>query len=275
MALAAPGIARRDRNSLARQSGLGLDVCTAPQRRLRALLALGMFNHGPTSRWPRPVSLADVTRYTVVISPRYNDLVITTRSPYNVTCWLVGRDTFPQIGLPGLRVESCYDEGWRLRHLSTGATMTVTNDRQGRLQGPPDKESNHARLWTTDTPVSDEEFAVLNELPHLSPDTETLLAALTVRLCSHAPDGNWDIGMWFCDLTDRPDRGHAHHRRLSVEGDRCTLHWDSDPHPEDLRAALTDPIVGLADASTYPTHDGCLLHYGRACLTTHPVAFMF
>ncbi|MGI5372680.1 hypothetical protein ACQEV2_00065 [Streptomyces sp. CA-251387] len=48
------------------------------QRCLRALLALGMFNHRPTSLWPRNVSLADVTRYTVVISPRHDDQVITT-----------------------------------------------------------------------------------------------------------------------------------------------------------------------------------------------------
>jgi hypothetical protein len=47
---------------------LGLDVCTAAQRRLRALLALGMFNHGPTSLWPRHVSMADITRYTLVVS---------------------------------------------------------------------------------------------------------------------------------------------------------------------------------------------------------------
>ncbi|MBB6079490.1 hypothetical protein [Streptomyces paradoxus] len=50
-------------------SGLRLDICTAPQRRLRALLALGMFNHGPTSLWPRHVSLADITRCTLVVSP--------------------------------------------------------------------------------------------------------------------------------------------------------------------------------------------------------------
>lgn len=51
--LATPGIARHGAGS-----GLGLDTCTAPQRRLRALLALGLLNHGPTSTWPRHVSLA-------------------------------------------------------------------------------------------------------------------------------------------------------------------------------------------------------------------------
>lgn len=271
--LAAPGIVRHYRNAPFLEGGLGLDVCTAPQRRLRALLALGMFNNGPASLWPRHVSLADLTRYTLVVSPRYNDLVITARAPYNVACWLVGRDKLPQIGLPGLRVESSYDEGWRLRHLPTGATVTVTRDRHGRLQGPLDQGSNYARLWTSDTPVTDEEYVVLNALPHLTVDTETLLAALTVRLCAHAPDGSWDIGMWFNDLTDRPGRGHAHNRRLSVEGDRCTLHWDSEPHPEDLRAALTDPVIGLADADTHPTRNGWILHYGRARLTAHPMAF--
>ncbi|MCI3277022.1 hypothetical protein [Streptomyces cylindrosporus] len=269
-ALAAPGIARR---IPFRDGGLGLDVCTAAQRRLRALLALGMFNHGPASLWPRHVSLADVTRYTLVVSPRYDDLVITSRAPYNVTCWLVGRDRLPQIGVPGLRVENSYDEGWRLRHLPTGATMTVTADRHGRLQGKPDHGSNYCRLWTSDVPLSEEEHAALGALPHLGADTESLLAALSVRLCTHAPDGSWDIGMWFYDLTDRPERGYAHHRRLSVEGDQCTLHWDSDPHPEDLYAALTDPVVGLAGTTGHSTHDGWHLHYGRARLTAHPVAY--
>ncbi|MFI6567056.1 hypothetical protein [Streptomyces sp. NPDC050534] len=268
--LAAPGVAR---GASSRGSGLGLDACTAPQRRLRALLALGLFNHGPASLWPRHVSLADVTRYTLVVSPRYDDLVITARAPYNVICWLVGRDKLPRIGLPGLRVENSYAEGWRLRHLTTGATMTVTGDRHGRLQGPVDQSSNHCRLWTSDIPVSDEEYAALNALPHLGADIESLLAALSVRLCTHAPDGSWDIGMWFYDLTDRPERGYAQHRRLSVEGDQCALHWDSDPHPEDLYAALTDPVIGLAGAIGHCTNDGWLLHYGRACLTAHPVAY--
>ncbi|MFF8607212.1 hypothetical protein ACF06X_14850 [Streptomyces sp. NPDC015346] len=271
--LAALGIIRRDSDKLPPRSGLGLDTCSAPQRRLRALLALGMFNSGPTSWWPRHITLADVTRYTFVVSPRHDDLVITARAPYNVACWLVGRDRLPQIGLPGLRVDSSYDDGWRLRHLPTGATVTVTGDRHGRLQGPLDRESNYARLWTTDVPVSDEEHAVLNVLPRLSADMETLLAALSVRLCAHAPDGSWDIGMWFNDLTERPSRGHAHHRRLSVEGDRCTLHWDSEPYPEDLRAALTGPVIGLAGTHVQPDGEGWSLQYGRARLLAHPVAF--
>lgn len=271
--LAAPGIPRHSRNTPSAGSGLGLDVCTAPQRRLRALLALGMFNYGPTSLWPRHVSLADITRYTLVVSPRHDDLVITARAPYNVACWLVGRDRLPTIGLPGLRVESSYDGGWRLRHLPTGATMTVTRDPDGRLQGPPDPDSNYSRLWTSDIPVSDEEHTTLNALPHLTADTETLLAALTARLCTHAPNGSWDIGTWFNDLTDRPDRGHAHHRRLSVEGNQSTLHWDSDPHPEDLRTALTDPVIGLTGAIGHPTDSGWLLHYGHTCLTAHPRAY--
>ncbi|WP_158717154.1 hypothetical protein [Streptomyces griseus] len=271
--LAAPGITRRDSSILPLRSGLGLDACSAPQRRLRALLALGMFNHGPTSWWPRHVTLADVSRYTFVVSPRHDDLVIAARAPYNVACWLVGRDRLPQIGLPGLRVESSYDDGWRLRHLPTGAAMTVTGDRHGCLRGPVDNDSNYARLWTTDVPVNDEEYAVLNGLPRLSANTETLLAALTVRLCAHAPDGTWDVGMWFNDLTDRPGRGQAHHRRLSAEDDRCTLHWDSEPHPEDLRTALTGPVIGLVGTRIQTTGDGWNLHYGRARLLARPVVF--
>ncbi|MCC8477291.1 hypothetical protein LMJ41_05185 [Streptomyces globisporus] len=271
--LAASGITRRDIRALPPRSDLGLDTCSAPQRRLRALLALGMFNSGPTSWWPRLVTLADVTRYTLVVSPRQDDLVITARAPYNVACWLVGRDRLPQIGLPGLRVESSYDDGWRLRHLPTGATMTVTGDRHGHLRGPLEPDSNYAHLWTADVPLKEEEYAALHRIPRLSVDTETLLGALTVRLCAHAPDGSWDVGTWFNDLTDRPGRGQSHHRRLSVEDDQCTLHWDSEPYPEDLRAALTDPVIGLTGTRIQPAGAGWSLHYGHACLLARPVAF--
>ncbi|MEU7046618.1 hypothetical protein AB0A77_37005 [Streptomyces varsoviensis] len=74
-----------------------------------------MFNHGPTGLWPRQVSLADITRYTLVVSPRHDDLVITARAPYNVTCWLVGRDKLPQIGLPGCE--------WRAPTATVGACV--------------------------------------------------------------------------------------------------------------------------------------------------------
>lgn len=76
----------------------------------------------------------------------------------------------------------------------------------------------------------------------------------------------------------RPPRAYprpwnAHHRRLSVEGNQCTFHWDSDPHPEDLRAALTDPVIGLAGAAAHPTRDGWPLHYKLARLTVHAATY--
>jgi hypothetical protein len=151
--------------------------------------------------------------------------------------------------------------------------MAVTSNRHGRLQGPVTPDSNYARLWTTDVPLTDEEHAVLNAFPSLCADTETLLAALTVRLCSHAPDGSWDIGVWLNNLTDRSSRAHSHHRRLSVEAGQCILHWASEPHPEDLYAALTDPVIGLAGTIGQQTSGGWRLHYNRACLMAHPVAY--
>ncbi|WNO62406.1 hypothetical protein RPQ02_40220 [Streptomyces sp. AM2-3-1] len=263
--LAAPGVTR--------QHAPGLDSSTVPQRRLRALLALGLFNHGPGSLWPRQVSLADVTRYTLVLSPRQDDLVVTTRAPYNVVSWLVGRDDLPVVGLPGLRVETSYEEGWRLRHLPTGATLAVTGDRHGRLRGRPDPDSNWLGLWGTDVPVSEEEYATLEALPRLSEEAETLLAALTVRLCARDPAEGWDIGMWYHDLSERPQRGYAHRRRLFAEGDQCELHWDSTPYPEDLQAALTHPVVGLFGATSHPMPTGWKLRYGHAALTAHPHAY--
>ncbi|WP_328407098.1 hypothetical protein OG542_00290 [Streptomyces violaceus] len=264
--LAGPGITRRHTP--------GLDACTAPQRRLRALLALGMFNHGPTSFWPRLMSLADITRYTLVFSPRQDDLVITARAPYNVACWLVGRDTLPEVGLPGLRVETSYDEGWRLRHLPTGATMTITGDRHGRLLDSPGADSNYQKLWGTEVAVSEEENAVLKALPRLDEDTEAALAALTVRLCLRDPAGTWNLGMWFWEPSGRPVRGGAHHRRLSAEGNRCELHWDSAPYPDDLRTALTHPVIGLPGATSRSTSTGWQLLYRHTTLTAVPWPFL-
>lgn len=200
--------------------------------------------------------------------------MITTRAPDNVTCWLVGREDHPQIGLPGLRVESRYEDGWRLRHVPTGATMTVTGDQHGRLRGPQVHSSYYPHLWMIDMPVTDEEHTTLKALPDLSADAEALLAALTVRLCTHDPDGNWDIAMWYYDPTERrPARGHTHQRRLSVEDNQCTLHWDSNPHPEDLYAVLTHPVIGLAGAGGQSTHDGWTLQYRSARLNAHPAAY--
>jgi hypothetical protein len=47
---------------------------------------------------------------------------------------------------------------------------------------------------------------------------------------------------------------------------------DSDPHPEDLHAALTDPVIGLIGAG-HPTRDGWLVHYKHTILTAHTAAY--
>lgn len=121
--------------------------------------------------------------------------------------------------------------------------------------------------------MNEEEYATLEALPRVSEEAETLLAALTVRLCTKDPTGSWDLGMWFYDLSERPARGSTHRRRLSAEGDECELHWDSTPYPDDQRAALTHSVVGLPGATSQPTLTGWQLRYGRASLTAHPHAF--
>ncbi|MGW7465336.1 hypothetical protein ACWGJT_11620 [Streptomyces xantholiticus] len=151
--------------------------------------------------------------------------------------------------------------------------MTITGDRHGRLRGRPDPDSNGMGLWGTDVPVNEEEYATLEALPRVSEEAETLLAALTVRLCTKDPTGGWDLGMWSYDLSERPARGSTHRRRLSAEGHECELHWDSTPYPEDLRAALTHPVVGLPGATSQPTLTGWQLRYRRASLTAHPHAY--
>lgn len=51
------------------------------------------------------------------------------------------------------------------------------------------------------------------------------------------------------------------------------LRWDSDLCPDDLRAALTDSIVGLAGATARPASDGWILQYGRTRFVACPDAY--
>ncbi|MFQ6146581.1 hypothetical protein ACLMNJ_26495 [Streptomyces seoulensis] len=120
--------------------GLGLDHCSDEQRAFRALLALALFNGnvytGPTARWNYSV----VASYDPVMSPRRDQLVIVAeRAPENVATRLMATRENGSRGIPGLRHEVTYTchgrRSVRLRHLPTGALLTITGDPAGCLRG--------------------------------------------------------------------------------------------------------------------------------------------
>lgn len=48
---------------------LGFDTDDAGQQRLRALLALGIFNTRPLQQWPGTWAMASLTHYDLILSP--------------------------------------------------------------------------------------------------------------------------------------------------------------------------------------------------------------
>lgn len=188
-------------HGVTRDLAFGLDACPPRQQQLRAVLALAIFNCGRRSAWPRQTPLHELSIYTFAISPRRDELVIITEAPHNIVGRLVPRDRLPEWGLPGLRVKRESGNGAELVHLPTGARMTVTRDRAGRLDNdatPP------TRLWRDDHPLTKEECTVLKSLPAMSAQAQTLLGALTTRMSTKDPSGSWDIAMWFTDPSTAP-----------------------------------------------------------------------
>ncbi|MEV7617016.1 hypothetical protein [Streptomyces sp. NPDC089799] len=250
-----------------RSGSLGIDDCSPAQRRLRALLALAVFNTGPLSAGLWTTSLADLSAYTVVMSPRRDKLVLISNAPDNIATRLLPRDDKQTLCLPGMRLLRLAEHGAAMLHLPTGAVVLATSRRDGTLDDLADERHSH---WTTDHPMTDRESILLASLPHLTADTETLLAAVFVRMWMRSAD--WDLAGWFCPAASRNDdeRALRHYRRLDGAGDHWSLTWTSWPHPDDLVAALTHPAAGLASV-TVVRHPGYYeAHYGTASLRLDP-----
>lgn len=77
------------RAGTARDGSPGLDRCTARQRRLRALLALGLFNDHEQAFGHNGWGCPAVTSYNVTFSPRFDTLVIVSNTPVNVASRMV------------------------------------------------------------------------------------------------------------------------------------------------------------------------------------------
>jgi len=263
---AAAGISRGNR--------LGFDECTPAQTELRAMLALHLFNCGKQSALPGRSSAHFLTWYTIIMSPRYDDLVLISSAPENVCGYLVQEDGDQEFNeIPGLRLESrgAHIFSLKLRHMATGATMTVTDNRNGRHGKATDPGQHWRQFATLDTPLTDTEKRFLAGLPQPYPDARHLLAALVARFSATDQRRRWALAQWYSDPLRRPDApkhpwADEISRRLAGDGDNWDLRWDSHPRPEDIVGALTDPVTGLAGARASKAGGDYVIAYRSARL---------
>ncbi|MFD9068485.1 hypothetical protein [Streptomyces lasiicapitis] len=241
--------------------GLGLDHCLDDQRVFRALLALALFNGnvyaGPTARW----NYAVVASYDPVMSPRHDRLVmVAERAPENVATRLLATEAAGSRGVPGLRHEVSYEcHGQRslcLRHLPTGALLTITGDPDGCHRGNKRGLSPLHRYLTIDHDVTEPERLALAAVPPMSHDATALLAGLVSRYNLVDRRSHWATSL-SRDPLERPGSEHRREpdvrldgaaRRLWGSGHSWAFHWNGYPEPHDLAIALTHREVGIKGA---------------------------
>ncbi|MGW7032681.1 hypothetical protein ACWGFX_36675 [Streptomyces xanthophaeus] len=235
------------------------------------MLAIAMLNCGRDAAWLSETALYELSIYTFALSPRYDDLVVISNAAGNIGNRLLpARGKREDLCLPGMRLVEYTSDSMRLLHVPSGARMTTTRNPadQGRTNPVPDDW-----WWRADKPLTSREEEALASLPSLTPDAETLLAALLVRFCVKDPAGAWDIGMWFNDRVGIPrseKRTEGHARRLDGQADQWELRWTSLPFPQDLVAALTHPRAGLPGVRVIPAQSACEIRFGSAVLTLRP-----
>ncbi|MEW2622876.1 hypothetical protein [Streptomyces sp. NPDC048106] len=241
--------------------GLGLDHCSDDQRAFRALLALALFNGnvytGPTARW----NYAVVAAYDPVMSPRRDQLVmVAERAPENVATRLLPVEVDGSRGIPGLRHEVSYtchgQQSLCLRHLPTGAMLTITGDPDACRRGSKRSFVPRHRYPTIDHKVTEHERRALAAVPPMSHDATALLAGLVPRYNLVDRRGRWATSLSW-DPLERPGSEHRREpdvrmdgaaRRLWGSGDSWVLRWNGFPEPHDLAIALTHREVGIKGA---------------------------
>ncbi|MEV4348894.1 hypothetical protein AB0J83_30930 [Actinoplanes sp. NPDC049596] len=250
------------------RSGLGLDECTPAQRSLRTLLGLHLFNGGDKSALPYPSMVHVLTNYTLLMSPRYDNLVVITDAPANMAGYLVpvgqARRPGPSSSIPGLRLDQITgarrSDGpdYHLVHLPTGARMIVTQQRRTRFES---RQSNGTRRpsgypwWTSDIPVTTEEHDRSMNLLTPPDGIATIVNALVVRMRARDPHRQWAMGNWWNDPLQREGRPcdcHGSNRRLMPGGRHWLMEWCGYPYAADVAAMLSDPRFGLPDATVTP-----------------------
>jgi hypothetical protein len=246
---------------------LGFDSPDPGQKQLRTLLALGIFNAGPLQHWPGAWGTASLTHYSLTVSPRHDDLVLITPTPCNVLRYLVPRGK--PVGVPGLRLEEARADAFVLRHLVTGARMTVT-DRPRLPAFEADFDEDH-RVWTVQHDLTGPEREVLADVPAMTQEALVLLSGLTSRIGLSDPRRRWAVGNWFEDPLDRTLAWSRAGRRLWGRGDWWELTWNGFPFHEDVAMALTDPQAGIAGARAVPARRGWDVRLGNAVLALRAV----
>ncbi|WP_228049428.1 hypothetical protein [Streptomyces justiciae] len=229
---------------------------------LRALLALGIFNTDPLQQWPGAWGMASLTHYDLTFSPRRDDLVVITPTPCNVLKYLVPRGRWG--GVPGLRLQEAKADAFVLRHLITGARMTLT-DRPPTPAFAGDFEEDH-RVWSVHHALTGREFEALADVPPMTQEALVLLSGLTSRIGLRDPNQRWALGNWFMDPLDRTLAWSRTGRRLWGQGNRWELTWNSFPFHEDVALALTDPQAGITGAQAVPARRGWDVRLGDAVL---------
>lgn len=243
------------------RGNLGLDACAPEQRKLRALLAIQLFNYSRSDALPNGIfSVSRCLAYSSIVSPRFNQLVfITSVAADNVASSLVPRRGSLGYGVLGLRLvnaRSCHTH--HLRHLPTGAQVVVAAQpdfmsKEAMARMNPDKTRGISKYFADlETPLSLIERDALASIPPMTSDIETLLAALVTRLNSRCPRGNWAIGHWRDDPLGRPQSERLPWFNPSASlwgaGTHWQLRWNAFPHPRDLVASLAEPPIGITGA---------------------------
>ncbi|QNT95823.1 hypothetical protein HEP81_05571 [Streptomyces griseofuscus] len=259
--------------SVPRDGSLGLDACSPEQRKLRALLALGLFNragfwqphHGAAAG-----GIHTLVAYDIIVSPRFKSLVLITDVPHNVAPYLLpssdGGSSLPGLCLEEVRGKRTYIA----RHMPTGAQLVITGNPSGTWGGKAHRSPRWDFFPVTE-PLTGAERTRLAEVPDMSEDAERLLAGLTCRIAAQDADGKWAIGNWFSDPLMRPgwltDHGEDRYmKQLRGSGNRWSLQWNGFPFVEDVAASLTASPIGVSSASARDAGDHHEVRLGSAIL---------
>lgn len=240
---------------------LGVTRCSSEQRRFRAALAVHLFNDdygaGPFSATGLHSARAFLS-YTMTLSPRYDELVcLVPGALENVLGRLMSSSTDPDHRVPGLRLAAAADyQVYYLVDLITGGRLTLAKQSSypsiaAIHGGGRSRSSSPVREYPgLDTAISPAERAARAQVPSMRAEIEILLAALVACLDARDPAGNWALGMWWTDPLRRPyPADHGGRMSLWGSGRRWELRWAEHPYPDDIVGCLTDPIVGVPEAS--------------------------
>lgn len=115
----------------------------------------------------------------------------------------------------------------------------------------------------------------MGSLPTMAIDAERLLAALLIRLPMADPSGIWTLSQrhlgpaWRGKPSDR-DPHDANGAFLWGHDRSWHFRWDGPASAVDIAAALTDTLVGLADATAvFQRWRPLAVRLGTASLTLH------